>query len=180
MTELTPASLGRAYGIESVIDYGPRRAGSGLLISAGAGMLMAMMDQLPACRWALDTGTIRGHPRAADWAEACSWLVSHVACHLWLTVTGPEWVRGVLQRFPPDRLAVWSNVPLGLGYQAADTADLARWSTGYRAEPANAGRAQRGHRVVAGPRAGPGSDLHSPAQTHARQGRRHGHLPSDR
>jgi hypothetical protein len=87
--------------------------------------------QLPACRWAVDTGTIRGHPRAGDWAEACWWVVSHTVAHLWLTVTGPDWVRGVLRRFPPDRLAVWSNVPLGLACQAASTADLARWSCRY-------------------------------------------------
>ncbi|KWT61848.1 hypothetical protein ADL21_11220 [Streptomyces albus subsp. albus] len=124
---LDPVRMARCYGLRHVIDYGPQRAGRGLLVTTGAGLLLADMDVLPTCRWAADLGADRGHPYAADWASVCARLVSHTVAHLWLALTDPAWMASVLMSFPPGLLAVCARPAIRVGHQATDVEELAAW-----------------------------------------------------
>lgn len=44
--------ISRAYGVPAPVDYG--REGNWLLLSAGTGLLLSILDQEPRFRWALD------------------------------------------------------------------------------------------------------------------------------
>lgn len=131
--QLTPVRIARCYGIQHVIDYGPQRTGSGLLIATGAGLLLSGMDVLPTCRWAVDIGASRGRPQAIAWATVCSRLVTHTVAHLWLALTDPGWMTDVLEPFPPDRLAVCSRLAIPLGHQVTDVEELVTWSAQFAA-----------------------------------------------
>lgn len=125
--QLDPVRVAAAYRLPHVVDYGPQRPGRGLLITTGAGLLLADMDVLPSCRWAVDIGASRGHPHAADWAAVCARLVTHTVAHLWMAITDPGWMASVLAPFAADRLAVCSRPRILYGHQAADVEELAAW-----------------------------------------------------
>ena len=124
---VTPVALADAYGIPGVVDYGPHRAGSGLLVTTGAGMLMADMDVRPDCRWAVDLGAGRHNPAAADWVEACSWICTHLVAHVWMSLTSPDWMADVLGRFPRARVACYAYPPLDVGTTLHSLAELEAW-----------------------------------------------------
>ncbi|GAA0976002.1 hypothetical protein Q7689_00685 [Nocardiopsis tropica] len=132
---LDPVRAARLYGLPHVIDYGPDRAGDGLLITTGAGLLLADMDELPTLRWAVDIGASRGHLHAADWAAVAARTVTHTVAHLWMAITDPAWMRGVLEPFPADRLAMCSRPRIDIGHQAATVEELAIWCEAFRHEP---------------------------------------------
>lgn len=125
--QLDPVRVARCYRLPHVIDYGPGRDGSGLLITTGAGLLLADMDALPTCRWAVDIGASRGHEHAAAWAAVTARLVTHTVAHLWMAITDPAWMGAILASFPPDRLAVCARPHLPYGYPAGDVDELAAW-----------------------------------------------------
>jgi hypothetical protein len=125
---IRPTDLARAYGIPAVIDYGPERKGRGLLVTTGAGMLMSDMDVLPYCRWAVDLGAGRHHPRAGDWVEACSHVTTHLVAHVWMSLTSPNWMSGVLSRYPYSRLAVLAYPRLPVGHRLEDMDEMIAWT----------------------------------------------------
>jgi len=65
----TVEQAGRFYRIEC-IDYG-KRAGEWLLVGAGTGLMMSVMDQEPRLRYCLDTDIII---RTPAWSHFADWL----------------------------------------------------------------------------------------------------------
>lgn len=107
----TPVDVARAYGVPAVVDYGPERQGRGLLVTTGAGLLLADMDLLPNCRWAVDLGAGRHNPAARDWMRACAHRTCHLVAHVWCSITDPNWMAGVLDAYdnwPDYRRCVWA------------------------------------------------------------------------
>lgn len=65
----TVEQIERFYRIEAV-DYGAHREGTGLLIGAGTGMMMSMMDQVPSLRYCVDSDIFRPD----QWERFPNWL----------------------------------------------------------------------------------------------------------
>ena len=82
----TVAQVSRLYCIP-VIDYldegnGYGREGNWLLVAAGTGLMMAVMDQEKRFRWCVDIDGLRNgdvRARLADWLIAMEQLVDHIA-----------------------------------------------------------------------------------------------------
>lgn len=122
---MTPAQLGRAYDTPPVIDYGPHR-GPGLLLATGAGLMLAVMDQLTTCRWAVDLGGGRGH-RAdlGSWAEAVDDVVPLVVAATWFTVTDPDqFTTRVLSRFAETKVITYARPALTYGTPVPELDEL--------------------------------------------------------
>jgi hypothetical protein len=98
--------LGRVYGIE-VYDY--ERDGRGLLICAGSGLMLSLMDQCPGLRWCLDLDTLRPH----QVAQLSPWLTCvHNVCELvavagWYSATNPKPLATALRRLARWRVACY-------------------------------------------------------------------------
>jgi hypothetical protein len=116
--------LGRAYDVP-LIDY--ERPGWGLLITCGAGLIMAGMDALPSARWVLSSEGLKAEPpaRYLHFAEAAGRLVSYVAAYTLFGMDIPEPVSLILRQFPAERVCWYSNRPLGVPGQCSDLDQLA-------------------------------------------------------
>lgn len=118
------AQLSRAYGFH-VVDYGADR-GPGVCLAVGAGAMLATMDLLPCCRYAIDLG-----PRHASAEELTEWLVwidrlcDPVVVNAWFSISDPATLRSALEVVDPERLFVCSNVDLGRGAQTESLDALA-------------------------------------------------------
>jgi succinyl-CoA synthetase beta subunit len=125
-------SVSQAY-LVPVIDYhcpARPRAGDGLLLAVGAGLLMATMDCIPRLRWCVDVG---GEQRWEDHArnrlhEWLVWMnreVAVVVVHAWFSVSDPGPIARAIRAVDAEKLVWKSNVPLGHGAEAADIRALA-------------------------------------------------------
>lgn len=78
----TVDQIRRFYRIEC-IDY--ERPGDGLLVGAGTGLMMAIMDQVPTLRYCIDTDILRPDEwqRFPDWLTLMERATSYVACSGW-------------------------------------------------------------------------------------------------
>ncbi len=120
-----------SYGVP-VLDW-ERPGASGLLLSVGAGLMLATMDALPCIRWAVDLGGGKPYPKLGDalvWADR---LVSVVVVHAWFSVTAPSTLRASLLSLRRVPLVVRSNMTLGSHFQAADTPPLGSFAELVRA-----------------------------------------------
>jgi hypothetical protein len=120
--------LAGAYAVSGVIDYGPGRDGNGILFGIGAGLMMAAMDTVPTCRWAIDVSGGKAGPsyHVAQWCAALPWVVSHVAVAAWFSISSPDgFVRTMLHPVPCEIVAAYSHPALGYGVDCADLDELA-------------------------------------------------------
>src|SRR3954469_7906895 len=59
--------IGRVHGGIELIDFG--RQARGLLVAAGTGLMLSLMDQIPRLRWCVDADTFTARQQASllDW-----------------------------------------------------------------------------------------------------------------
>lgn len=88
-SECSVGYIGRVYGIEA-IEY-PERASRGVLLSAGTGLMLSVMDQCPRLRWCLDVdGLTRAQAdRLGDWLVCIGNVTELVAVAGWYCSTNP-------------------------------------------------------------------------------------------
>lgn len=110
--ELTPVSLGRAYGVP-VLEY--RASGEDLLVAVGSGLMMATCDAIPSVRWCVDVGGGREYPGLAPWLEASAYLCRFVIVHAWFSISRPQALVRALRAVDAKKLLWTSNVDLGRG-----------------------------------------------------------------
>lgn len=115
--------LNRAYGVEP-IDYGPRR-GNDLLIAIGSGLMMAAMDLMPSCRYAIDLGGGQKPRLLGPWLEGVSRLVDRVVVVAWYSISDPDVLRRALRGCEQEKVFVYCNVSLGVGQHFQDLEALA-------------------------------------------------------
>jgi hypothetical protein len=86
-----------------LVDYG--REGNWMLISSGAGIMMAIMDAEPRFRWCVDIDGIRDTRRFVRWAQWAEHFVGRVAVAGWFSLTDPALLRSAVisLRVPPPR-----------------------------------------------------------------------------
>jgi hypothetical protein len=87
------AAFARGYRIP-LIDYS--RPSSGLLVSSGAGCMMAAMDSCPALRWCLDIDQLAPESRLAQFLAAAEHLARPIAVLGWFSITDPVPLRAAL------------------------------------------------------------------------------------
>lgn len=121
---MKPDDLARAYRVAGLIDYGPHR-GNSILIATGAGLLMAAMDALPSCRWAMDLGGMRGNANFREFITGLGYCTDRLVICAWFSITDPAKFVTNLHGYPEDRLIVYSQPdPLDYGIQASSMDDM--------------------------------------------------------
>lgn len=111
MRDLQP--FARGYQIEPFWSYD--RAGGGLLIANGTGVMLAAMDEIPTLSWCADVTGLRDDRSLERWlgfAQCARHVCSHVAATLICFIDDPAPLRTLLAVFDADRLAVYGNQPL--------------------------------------------------------------------
>ena len=122
MVEVTLEAVARMYRIP-IIDWG--RGGDSLLLSTGAGLMMATCDVIPRIRWAVDLGGGQSLAGLGDFLSWCNRLVPGlVIAHLWFSVSSPEAWRTALAQVEERKLLVRTNIPLGVGRSFSSFRDL--------------------------------------------------------
>ena len=97
-SECSVGYLGRVYGIEA-IEY-PDRTARGVLLSAGTGLMLSIMDQCPRLRWCLDVdGLTRDQfDRLGDWLVCVGNVTELVAVAGWYCSTNPNLLAAAVRR----------------------------------------------------------------------------------
>lgn len=120
--EPTIERLALSYEIP-LIDWG--RGGDSLLLTTGAGLMMATCDVIPRIRWAADIGGGKPYPALGDFLCWANRLVPGLVIgHFWFSVTAPEPIRLALGQVEERKLLVRSNLPLGVGLSFGSFRDL--------------------------------------------------------
>jgi hypothetical protein len=90
--------LGAVYGIEP-IEY-PERGGRSLLVCAGTGLMLALMDQCRHMRWCLDVDglTVAQRARFSDWLVCAEKRTDLIAFAGWHCATDPAPIAQALAR----------------------------------------------------------------------------------
>jgi hypothetical protein len=110
---LTLEHASRLYQVP-LVDYGADR-GRGLLVSSGAGMMMAIMDQCARIRWCVDIDALprRESVRVADFLLLAEPHCDPIGVCGWFSITNPEeMLRAVRQLRAPS--VYLGNVRAGL------------------------------------------------------------------
>jgi hypothetical protein len=96
LVTLTLEQASRLYHVP-VTDYRTRdddggARGNGLLVSSGAGMMMAAMDCCPSLRWCVDVDDLRGRPtaRVTDFLLCAERVASPLAICGWFSISNPD------------------------------------------------------------------------------------------
>lgn len=122
--------LARAYDIP-VIDY--ERPGYGLLITCGAGLLLAGMDAIPECRWVLSSEGLKEIPPQnwQDFMDAADKILSVLAIYTLFGMDIPEPVTALARHVSRDRVCWYSNCHLGdVGIECESLDQLAAYAQG--------------------------------------------------
>lgn len=96
--------IGRRHGIEAFEYQG--RLGKGVLVSAGTGLMMSVMDQCRTLRWCLDVDLLSTEQRVRfpDWLACMNKVVDFVAVTGWFCATDPTPLARAVARVVGPRL----------------------------------------------------------------------------
>ena len=104
-------SLAERLGIP-LIDY--ERAGDGLLISSGCGIMLAVMDSVPTLRFCVDIDDAGCGDRFADFIQWIRyWKTVPLFCVGWFSLTSPEPLKRIVDNVRGEVLAYTPGVDLG-------------------------------------------------------------------
>lgn len=87
--ECSVAYIGRVYGIEA-IEFDDRVTRN-VLVCAGTGLMLSLMDQCPALRWCIDVDGLSSEQleRLPDWLACVHKVTDFVAIAGWYCATNP-------------------------------------------------------------------------------------------
>jgi hypothetical protein len=106
-------TLAGIYDVRA-IDYGAHR-GNGLLICAGTGLMLSIMDQTPRLRWCVDIDAIKVPPMIfGDWLRCAENCCEMIAAAGWFSATSPAALvhaLGRLRRRPPVYVRYFGRAP---------------------------------------------------------------------
>lgn len=138
---ISPHQLASCYGVSNIVHYWENpygtvqelgERGHGLLLTTGAGLMMSLMDQLPACSYAADLGGGRNVEGMGKFLEAASHLFDHILVVAWFTASNPQaWEENYLDHITNSNVAYWSNEPLNIPTRFQSVNDAIRWSNGF-------------------------------------------------
>jgi len=99
--------LSEVYGIEP-FDYGRLNSRS-ILIAAGTGLMLSVMDQCPSIRWCLDVDILTQAQRAnlANWLTCVGNVTERVIVAGWFSSTNPRPLASAVARLRRSRLTCY-------------------------------------------------------------------------
>jgi hypothetical protein len=82
--------IGRVHGGIELIEF--PRASRGLLIAAGTGLMLSLMDQIPRLRWCVDADGFNNRQREAlpAWLRCVNNVTDFIVVAGWYCSTSPE------------------------------------------------------------------------------------------
>jgi hypothetical protein len=106
-SEDVAAYIGRVHGIEA-IEF-PDRPERRLLVCAGTGLMLSLMDQLPRVRWCIDCDGLRPDQREAmpGWLAALGNVMDQIVVAGWYCSTNPEPLARAVRPLARERVAVY-------------------------------------------------------------------------
>jgi hypothetical protein len=106
--------IGRVHGGIELIEF-PRSA-RGLLVAAGTGLMLSLMDQIPRLRWCVDADTFNDRQRASlsDWLRCLNNVTDFIVVAGWYCSTNPEPLALAVRRLQWKRLLVYVQC-MGVG-----------------------------------------------------------------
>ena len=98
--------LRRKYGIEA-FDY--RRGKSAILVAAGTGLMLSIMDQCVPIRWCLDvdTLTVEQKARLPSWLQCVGNVTQFVAVAGWFSSTNPKPLAEAVSALRPSKVVCY-------------------------------------------------------------------------
>jgi hypothetical protein len=114
---LTLKQAARLYHVP-ITDYAlhdePDARGEGLLVSSGAGMMMAAMDCCPKLRWCVDIDGLRDRPsaRVADFMLMAERVAEPIAVCGWFSITDPKPLRDAVLGLTKTAIVYTGNIRL--------------------------------------------------------------------
>jgi len=120
---LTLPQAARLYGAP-VIDY--ERESRGLLVSSGAGIMMAVMDEVPTLRWCVDIDRMPSHERLPDFLLMAERVCEPLAVCGWFSLTDPTPLRRAIEGLAdPSRCFCYGgNIRFGAGTECGTMREL--------------------------------------------------------
>lgn len=139
---IAPNQLASCYGVSNIVHawenpFGtdpsePATRGHGLLLTTGAGLMMSLMDQLPAISYAADLGGGRNIEGMGKFLEAASRLFSHVLVVAWFTASNPAtWQDAYLSHLAGVEIGYWSNEELPIERRFNTVGEALEWSKNF-------------------------------------------------
>jgi hypothetical protein len=107
---VTIEQLARLYRVR-LIDY--ERPGKGLLVSSGCGIMMGVMDHVPALRWCVDIDSCRD-ARIGDFMTAATRYASPLGVCGWFSLTDPTELREAIRAVPEVVATYAGHIRLGV------------------------------------------------------------------
>lgn len=105
----------RFYGVP-LIDY-ERPSARGLLVSSGSGIMMSVMDKVPALRWCVDVDMLGPTARLTDFLVMADAFVERIAVCGWFSITDPAPLRAAVAALSRAPLVYAGHIELGAGRQ---------------------------------------------------------------
>jgi hypothetical protein len=128
----TIAQASRLYAVP-LTDYGPAR-GDGLLVSSGCGMMMSVMDEVPALRWCVDLDAVHDkRSRIGDFLLVAETLASPIGVCGWFSISDPEPLRAAVRAMTRRPIVYCGNIKLGAGCEVFSLGAFS-WALRVRAE----------------------------------------------
>jgi hypothetical protein len=104
------AKVADAYGIAPFWDY--ERAGGGLLLANGTGVMLSAMDAIPELGYCADLTGLRAGPDLDRWLQFILWadrLCPLIAATLICYIDDPDPLQQILAKVHAARLAAYGN-----------------------------------------------------------------------
>lgn len=100
--------IGRVHGGIEVIEY-PGRVERSILICAGTGLMLSMMDECPRLRWCVDVDGLDAAQLAklTDWMRCINNVVDLIVVAGWYSSTNPVPLAMAVRRVRWERLLVY-------------------------------------------------------------------------
>lgn len=106
------AQVARIAGV-TIHDY-VRADASGVLVTSGTGIMLALMDAAPCLRWCVDLDLIRSDRERGMFLRLLDGETSLLVVAGWWTVSDPTAVRAALSNYQRTRVLALSPIDIGV------------------------------------------------------------------
>lgn len=100
--------IGRVHGGIELIEF-PDRPERSLLVCAGTGLMLSLMDQLPRLRWCVDADAFNDRQREAlpSWLRCMGNVTELIVVAGWYCSTSPDPLARAVRSLDGERVAVY-------------------------------------------------------------------------
>jgi hypothetical protein len=100
--------IGRVHGGIELIEY-PGRPERGVLVAAGTGLMLSLMDQIPRLRWCIDADGMTAAQREAltPWLACVNNVTDLIVVAGWYCSTNPEPLARAVRLLDGERAMIY-------------------------------------------------------------------------